>query len=120
MRLYLIVSVVYFVVSAAAPEGAGGLRIGVWDNRGSVELSAEDRAALEADVAESAWPIRPMLQSIAENPAAFRARVYTIMPRVFFAMLPVFAGIVWLFYRACDSRRRWSLPSTSMRLRSWR
>lgn len=99
VRLYLIASVLYFLAAAAAPEGAGGLRIGVWDDRGNTQLSAEDRAALEADYAESPWPIRVLIDSVAKDPGAFRARVFTVLPRVFFGMLPVFAGIVWLFYR---------------------
>ena len=99
VRLYLITSVVYFLVAAAAPEGAGGLRIGVWDDRGNTQLSAEDRAAIAAEYAESPWAVRVLLDSIAKDPGAFRARTFTILPRVFFGMLPVFAGIVWLFYR---------------------
>jgi hypothetical protein len=99
VRLYLITSVVYFLVAAAAPQGAGGLRIGVWDDRGDMQLSAEDRAALDAELADSPWPVRVMLDSIAKDPEAFRARIFTILPRVFIAMLPVYAGIVWLFYR---------------------
>jgi hypothetical protein len=99
VRLYLVASVVYFLAAAAVPPNAGGLRIGVWNDQGSVEVSAEDRAALAARLADEAWPLRVLLQSALNDPAAFRARVFTIMPRVFFAMLPVFAGIVWLFYR---------------------
>jgi len=100
VRLYLICSVVYFLFAAAAPEGAGGIRIGVWDDRGDATLTAEDRAALEAELADSPWPLRVMLDSIAKDPVAFRARIFTILPRVFIAMLPVYAGIVWLFYRS--------------------
>jgi hypothetical protein len=99
VRLYLIASVIYFVAAAAVPPNAGGLRIGVWNDRGTVELTAEDRAALDADLAEASWPVRVLLESAIKDPEAFRARVFTIMPRVFFGMLPVFAGIVWLFYR---------------------
>jgi hypothetical protein len=99
VRLYLIASVVYFLAAAAAPEYASGLRIGVWDDRGNPELSAADRAQLAADLADEVWPVRVLLESIAEDPKAFRARVFTIVPRVFFAMLPSFAGIFWLFYR---------------------
>jgi hypothetical protein len=99
VRLYLVASVLYFLAAAAAPENASGLRIGVWDDRGNTQLSAADRAKLEADVADEVWPVRVLLQSVAKDPAAFRARVFTIMPRVFFAMLPIFAGIFWLFYR---------------------
>jgi hypothetical protein len=45
------------------------------------------------------WFIRPMLRAFAEDPEAFRARIFTIMPRVFFGLLPVFAAIVAMFYR---------------------
>jgi len=99
VRLYLIASVVYFLAAAAAPEGAGGLRIGVWDDRGNMQLSAADRAALDAELSESPWIVRVLVDAVAKDPQAFRARVFTIMPRVFFGMLPVYAGIVWLFYR---------------------
>ena len=40
-----------------------------------------------------------MLRAVATDPIGFRARVMTIMPRVFFALLPVFAVIVACFYR---------------------
>ena len=40
-----------------------------------------------------------MLRAIATDPIGFRARVLTIMPRVFFALLPIFAVIVACFYR---------------------
>jgi hypothetical protein len=41
VRLYLIVSVIYFLVAAAAPESAGGLRTGVQQEE---MLTEEDRA----------------------------------------------------------------------------
>ena len=109
VRLYLIASVVYFVVAAAAPadpsrspaeiRGPGRLRIGLWEDSRSVELTEEDRARLKAEIAETAWPLRVLLQAIDRDPEAFRANLFTVMPHVFFAMLPVFAGIVWLCYR---------------------
>jgi hypothetical protein len=99
VRLYLIASVVYFLAAAAAPESASGLRIGVWDDRANPQLSAADRARLEAEVADEVWPVRVLLQSVAADPAGFRARTLTVLPRVFFAMLPIYAGILWLFYR---------------------
>jgi hypothetical protein len=37
--------------------------------------------------------------AIANDPEGLRGRLFTIMPRVFFGLLPVFAGIVALFYR---------------------
>lgn len=110
VRLYLIVSVLYFLVSAAAPatetrsgderDGTGGLRIGVTGGAGTATpMSPEERAAALRDLDDSPRWIRPMLRSMIEDPTAFRARIFTIMPRVFFGLLPVFAGIVALFYR---------------------
>lgn len=107
VRVYLIVSVMYFVVAAAAPnmstqsstevDGPGGLRIGMSQRGGG--LSDSDRAAILAELKTAPWYIRPLLTSVVEDPEGFRARLFTIMPRVFFGMLPVFAGIVALLYR---------------------
>ena len=109
IRLYLIVSVIYFVVSAAVPPtqrrpgeitGPGGMRIGVIGSAGDRgDLTDADRAALLEDVDSAQRLIPPMLRALAEDPDGFRARLFTIMPRVFFGMLPVFAAIVALFYR---------------------
>lgn len=107
VRVYLIVSVLYFVVAAAAPERSDdditgpGVRIEVTGREpGAPEMSEEDRAALIRAQAERApWLYRPVLLAFAEDPAGLRARIFTVMPRVFVAMLPVFAAIVALFYR---------------------
>ena len=108
IRLYLFASLVYFLAAAAAPaapaqsaelRGPGGLRIGVWDDRKSGLLTEQDRAELNGELADAWWPVRLLLEAVAKDPVAFRARLFTIMPRVFFGMLPIFAGIVWLFYR---------------------
>jgi hypothetical protein len=108
VRVYLTLSVIYFLVSAAAPvdpsnrpgqlQGPGQFRLGVWTTD-EAELTAEDRAELQRELAEMVWPMRVLIQSIQEDPQAFRSRLFTIMPRVFFGMLPVFAAIVWLFHR---------------------
>lgn len=108
LRVYLAVSVLYFVIAAAAPDigqqrgatmSAGGLQIGVTGSRSTAVLTAEDREALRAQLDEAPALLRPLLQSILEDPAAFRARLFTTMPRVLFGMLPIFAAIVALFYR---------------------
>ena len=102
MRLYLAVSVVYFVIAAAAPQVGGGLRIGFTntaDKSSAQVLTESERRELLRDLGDVPWVLRPMVKSIAEDPDAFRARLFTIMPRVFFGMLPVFAAIVALFYR---------------------
>jgi hypothetical protein len=107
VRLYLIVSFFYFVISAAAPEqaprspgqvsGPGGVRIGITN---SAQMTDADRAEAMKDLDTAPWVVRPLLRALTEDPAGFRARLFTIMPRVFFALLPVFAAIVAMFYRA--------------------
>jgi hypothetical protein len=108
VRLYLTLSVIYFLVAAAAPvdpssrpgqlQGPGQLKIGVWTTD-EVQMTDEDRAEMQAELNEMVWPLRVLIESIQKDPTAFRSRLFTIMPRVFFALLPMFAGIVWLFYR---------------------
>ena len=101
VRLYLTVSLIYFLVAATAPQIAGGLRIAFTnsDPKGSQVLSEQERAEMLKDLGDVPWVLRPMVRSIAEDPDAFRARLFVIMPRVFFGMLPVFAAIVAVFYR---------------------
>jgi hypothetical protein len=108
VRLYLIVSVIYFVVAAAAPNLTtrpgelnmpGGVRIGVASSNNVLEMSDEDRKTLLASAERAPSLVRPLMVAVAKDPAGLRARVLTIMPRVFFALLPVFAAIVAVFYR---------------------
>jgi hypothetical protein len=108
LRLYLIVSLLYFVVAAAAPNigarsgeltGPGGIRIGVTTGDDS-EMSEADRARLLKQIdGEAPWYVRPVLRAVTADREGFRARMFSTMPRVFFALLPVFAAIVALFYR---------------------
>ena len=109
VRLYLIASVIYFVAASSTPpsmstrsgqvEAPGGLQIGVTRSTNGDELSAEERAELLASADKAPAVFRPFLRAVASDPIGFRARVMTIMPRIFFALLPVFAVIVALFYR---------------------
>ena len=109
VRLYLIVSVIYFVAASSTPpsmstrsgqvEAPGGLKFGVTGSSNDTELSPEERAQLLASADKAPAVVRPLLRAVASDPIGFRARVLTIMPRVFFALLPVFAVIIALFYR---------------------
>lgn len=109
VRVYLAVSVLYFVIAAAAPTTiggpggrevrTGGVRIEVTGAPADAPLSEEDRGELRAQLAEAPRLLQPMLQSMIDDPSGFRTRVFTTMPRVLFGMLPVFAAIVSLFYR---------------------
>jgi hypothetical protein len=104
VRVYLVVSVIYFVIAASVPDpggradGPGGMRITI-DNKGGGTLSDEERETMRARLDEAPWYLRPMLSAMLDDQAGYRQRLFTVMPRVFFALLPVFAGIVWLFYR---------------------
>ena len=82
--------------------GPAGMSIKLTDEgraRGTT-LTAEDRAEMLKEIDEAPWFLQPMIRSFAEDPDAFRNKILTIMPRIFFGLLPVFAGIVALFYRA--------------------
>jgi len=107
MRVYLTVSVIYFLLAASAPiistqsgdvVNNGGLRVELKGNDGVV-LTAADRAELVKSLETAPWFVRGFLTAVAEDPLGLRGRLFTIMPRVFFGLLPVFAGIVALFYR---------------------
>lgn len=102
VRLYLTASVVYFVVAAAAPNleprsaneiNAAGLRIEV------PRTAADQDRPLEDDAERVPAFMRSFVRAVTEEPEAFRRRSLETMPRVFFAMLPVFAGITALFFR---------------------
>jgi hypothetical protein len=112
VRLYLIVSVLYFLIAAAAPvrpggalvEAPGGLKIGLPDRSGSPSqiMTAEEREQLRSRAHKASGVFRifsPLFLALAEDPDAFRARILTTMPRVFFVLVPVFAAIVSAFYR---------------------
>jgi hypothetical protein len=108
VRVYLIASLVYFVVAAAAPptpprragevNGPVGIRLGLWSTSNK-ELTDQDRAELREDVESAPALLRPLLRGLVKDPEKVRAQLFTTMPRVFFAMLPVFAAILALFYR---------------------
>ena len=108
VRLYLIVSVIYFLAASTTPASmstrsgevrVGGVQVGVTGSTKGTDLTPEEREGLLASLEKAPAPVRTLLRSVTADPAGFRARVLTIMPRVFFALLPVFAGIVALFYR---------------------
>ena len=109
VRLYLIVSVIYFVTASGTPASMstrsgqvaapGGLQIGISRQTSGADLTPEEREELLARAETAPAVLRPLFRAVASDPVGFRARVLTIMPRVFFALLPVFAVIVAMFYR---------------------
>lgn len=117
LRLYLLASLVYFVVAAAAPDNsvtglsmsAPGIEIGAGTaaNRVSVaeqkvqarDLTPAERDSALADIAHAPRVLRPILTRALTDRAGFKRSLLETMPRVLFALVPVFAGILALVYR---------------------
>ena len=108
VRLYLVASVVYFVCAAAIPNirtpppaviPGSGVNIVVDESGDSTPLSPEERARALTDIERAPWWLRAFLRPVVVDPAGFRSRFVQTLPRVLFALVPVFAGIVALFYR---------------------
>ena len=128
LRLYLLCSLLYFVSAAAAPDvklesGAtmsAGLRTSATiqrDTSGPVSrservanatsgaldanqpLSKEDRDSVLADIARAPTFMQPFLRRSVIDPVGFKRGIFEAMPRMLFALLPVFAAIVAVFYR---------------------
>ena len=126
VRLYLVASLVYFVVAAAAPRAhasrgameVGGITIGITTAPGSSPtapqrvagamgtaleqrqpLTSEQRQAVLRDIDRAPAVLRPIMHRAVENPAEFRRGMLDALPRMLFVLLPVFAAIIALFYR---------------------
>ena len=126
LRLYLMMSLVYFVLAASAPDvrlGSGetllvGLHVGAPARTGDSALSRPERvgktarAAMEkqalteaekqaalADIARAPAMMQPFLKRSVSDPAGFKQGILTTMPRLLFLLLPIFAGIIGVFYR---------------------
>lgn len=122
VRLYLTISLVYFVVASAAPMfGAGefemtgaGVNIKLTDDsktpprqtpagaviaseQGTISKAARDSAL--ASIAKAPRLVKPILRHVIENPNGFKASLYGNMPRAMFLLVPVFAAVLGLFYR---------------------
>ncbi|MEO5816251.1 MAG: DUF3667 domain-containing protein [Gemmatimonadaceae bacterium] len=120
LRLYLLASLAYFVLAAAAPsprplikkpdvstasesaksrpERVADAVSGSFDN-GSKKLTSEERAAALKDIERAPALMRPTLHKVVADPAGFKRGIVETMPRMLFALLPVFAAIVGIFYR---------------------
>lgn len=127
LRLYLTASLVYFVLAAAAPNvrlGSGqtltpGLRIGPTGTTEKARTSApqrvagnvnaslvdqktltpEEKAAALKDIERAPALMQPFLRRAVADPGGFKRGMLETMPRMLFALLPIFAGIIALFYR---------------------
>ena len=125
LRLYLMASLVYFLVAATAPNiktksgesTIAGVHIGnavpeapapgparvtkaATDAlRDQKALSPEARQAVLKDIERAPKLLQPLLRRGALDPTGFKHDVLEMMPRMLFALLPIFAAIVALLYR---------------------
>jgi hypothetical protein len=121
LRLYLMTSLLYFVVAAAAPElnvrsvgspvpetGAGPTqttrpkRVAIALNGsliGKTTLTPAQRDAALKDTERAPALMRPFLRRAIADPIGFKRGLVVAMPRMLFALLPIFAAILALFYR---------------------
>ncbi len=134
LRLYLMASLVYFVLEASAPDvrigGKAPVFIGVKppptvasttpsrpqrvanavtgslvgpnrdpDPGKSAAITAEEKAQALKDVERAPALMRPFLRRAIADPTGFKRGMLETMPRMLFALLPVFALIVAVFYR---------------------
>ena len=107
VRLYLAASLFYFLVAAASPDlgqapapvvPGSDIKIDL-RNPAAAQLSPERREEALQRIDRAPWLIRAVLRPAVLNPAGFRARIVENVPRMLFALVPVFAAIVSLFYR---------------------
>jgi hypothetical protein len=117
VRLYLICSVLYFVIAAIAPlpdfeatVGSGvdvsfpeptpeGAALGKALREGLASLTPEERAIVEAEIDAQPAVMRPLYRTQLEDFAGFQRRVNEIMPRALFLLVPALAALLALFYR---------------------
>jgi hypothetical protein len=122
LRLYLTASLVYFAVSAAAPNlqrqdpgnvDLGAVKFGVTKNgapsrvseqasqavKSSQALTGAERDSALADIATAPAILRPMLRRAIDEPEAFKNSVRKAMPNVFLGLVPVLGLILAIFYR---------------------
>ena len=118
VRLYLMCSLVYFVLAAAAPppslDASFDVGVGIGGasgeqtpgqaaimkaiSSGVAALSPAERAALDAEVARQPPPVRPVLRALAADYQGTMRKVTEAMPRALFVLIPALAGILALFY----------------------
>jgi hypothetical protein len=62
-------------------------------------LTAAERAAALEDISRAPALMQPFLRRAVEDPGGLKRRILETMPRMLFVLLPIFAGILALFYR---------------------
>src|SRR5262245_10938192 len=114
VRLYLICSVVYFLATAAVPLPDAEISVGIgvsvgastptdaaFDKairQGLETLSADERAAIEAEIERQPAVLRPALRRFVEDYRGVQRRIAEVFPRALFVLVPVLALVLAMFY----------------------
>jgi hypothetical protein len=103
LRLYLMASLAYFLIAAAAPHlehptqpGRREIGAGVIVDVGE---TPEEKAAALQKIRRLPAVVQPFLRRSIEDPDGLQRGILRTLPRTFFALLPVFAAVVAIFYR---------------------
>lgn len=120
VRLYLLCSVLYFIVQAGAPlpditasfDVGFGVDVGTGETQTSGEaafakamvqgpgsLTPAERAEVEREIEAQPWLFRGMFRAMAEDYRGLTRRASEAMPRVLFILIPALAAVLALFYR---------------------
>jgi hypothetical protein len=106
LRLYLVASVAYFLIAAAAPNvrrpapvempGKTNIKIDILNPQ---QLTEEQRNKLEEDIARAPTLMQPLFRAVVTDPAGFRRNFLAAFPRAVFVLVPVCAAMIALFFR---------------------
>lgn len=116
VRLYLLCSLLYFVIAAGVPNPRADVTfdVGVGIDTsmtpgnpviakavasGLSSLSPEERELLEAEIAAAPAVLRPLMRSAVADFAGFQRQVMELLPQALFLLIPVLAVVLGLFYR---------------------
>lgn len=109
VRLYLAASLLFFLVGAFVPgvrrpqpviiPGSNySFDLMAADSGGFAALAPDEQARVLARVERAPWGLRHVLKAALLHPVDLRTRFLAALPRVLFFLVPVFAGVVALFY----------------------
>jgi hypothetical protein len=106
LRLYLVASVAYFLIAAAAPNlrrpdpvgipGKSEIKVDILNPQ---QLTDEERARLRQDIDRAPSLLQPVFRAILLNPVGFRHAFLNAFPRALFVLVPLFAAMIALFFR---------------------
>ena len=108
IRLYLLASLLYFLVASLVPNlrttdpvvMPNGTTVIAIDGSGrGPSLTPEQRQEALDDLERAPWFVQLVLRPTLSDPEGLRGRFLQLFPRVLFALVPVFAAIVAMFYR---------------------